>query len=171
MEQEQNIRSQKIIEYWETERLPSMHKTSPEFRQALLLSYNSDFLKSLYEVPFLPFELIEKYQFERIRNLVTLAYEKIPVYREKYQKEGFEPEDLKSWEDYHCLPVITKDELIAAFPKQCVNPDYDINDLFPTRSSGSSGKTLRIYVDPQAIITDTLQGIRQFWLQSGGGLY
>jgi phenylacetate-CoA ligase len=169
MKEKQKIKSQKIVEYWETERLPSMHKTSSEFRQNLLLSYNPEVIKSLYEAPFLPFELVERYQFERIKNLITLAYEKITVYRKKYQKEGFEPGDLKSWNDYNLLPVITKDELIAAFPEQCVNPDYDINDLFPTRSSGSSGKTLRIYVDPQAIITDTLQGIRQFWLQSGGG--
>lgn len=143
MKEKQGQKSQKVVEYWETERLPSMHKTSPEFRQALLSSYNPEYLRVLYEAPFLPFEEIERKQLERIKNLVTLAYEKIPVYREKYQKEGFEPSDLKSWDDYHRLPVITKDELIDAFPHRCVNPDCRIDDLFPTRSSGSSGKTFK----------------------------
>ncbi|MCX7928535.1 MAG: hypothetical protein N2558_02520 [Patescibacteria group bacterium] len=168
MSREQSSQSPTIVEYWETERLPSMHKTSLEFRNALALSYNSETLQRLFEEPFLPPEVIERQQFEKIRELVTLAYYKIPVYRKKYQEVGFEPRDLKDWGDYHFLPVITKDELIDAFPNLCVNPDYMIEDLFPTRSSGSSGKTLRIYVDPQAIIADTLQGIRQFWLQSGG---
>ena len=169
MIKETQPQSPKIVEYWETERLPQMHKTSPEFRNALQLSYNPETLRLLFEEPFLPTAEIERKQFERVRELVTLAYNKIPVYREKYQKEGFEPGDLNDWDDYHRLPVITKDELIGAFPDLCVNPDYKVDDLFPTRSSGSSGKTLRIYVDPQAIITDTLKGIRQFWLQSGGG--
>ncbi len=143
---------QKIVEYWETERLPSMHKTSPEFRNALKLSYTPESLRLLFEAPFLSPEEIERRQFGRIRELVTLAYDKIPV----------------CWNDYYQLPIITKDELITAFPDLCINPDYESVDLFPTRSSGSSGKTLRIYVDPQAVIIDTLQGIRQFWLQSEG---
>ncbi|MCS7092282.1 MAG: hypothetical protein NZM26_02945 [Patescibacteria group bacterium] len=139
-----------------------MHKTSTEFRNALALSYDSETLQRLFEELFLPPEVIERRQLEKIRKLVTLAYNKIPIYREKYQRMGFESGDLKNWEDYHRLPVITKDDLINAFPNLCVNPDYMIEGLFSTRSSGSSGKILRIYVDPQAIIVNTLQGIRQF---------
>ncbi|HVT62415.1 MAG TPA: hypothetical protein VHD33_02865, partial [Legionellaceae bacterium] len=63
---------------------------------------------------------------------------------------------------------VTKDELIDAFPDRCVNTKLLKDNLFPTRSSGSSGHTLRIFVDSMAIAVDTLQGIRQFWLQSNG---
>ncbi len=162
--------SGRIVEYWENERLPSMHKTSEGFRISLLQRANAETLSHLFETPFLPLEEIEKRQLSRIRELVRLVYTKILFYREKYQAAGIRLEDLelKSWEDYHSLPCVTKEELIEAFPNRCVNPDYEITDLFPTRSSGSSGKTLRILVDPEAIITDTLQGIRQFWLQSEG---
>lgn len=158
----------KIIEYWETDRLPQMHKTSPQFRRSLNTAYNSGILQTLYDAPFLPPSEIKRLQFKRIKGLINLAYYKIPLYQEKYRSVGFEPGDLKSWEDYRHLPVVTKDELIEAFPSRCVNPDLEYNDLFPTRSSGSSGKTLRIYVDPNAIIVDTLQGVRQFWLQNRG---
>ena len=58
-------------------------------------------------------------------------------------------------------------ELVAAFPHDCVNRRFKSEDLFPTRSSGSSGQTLLIRVDYDAIITDTIQGIRQFAMQSG----
>ena len=42
-------------------------------------------------------------------------------------------------EDFERLPVITKDELIAAYPDGCVSRRWPTQDLFCTRSSGSSG--------------------------------
>ena len=56
---------------------------------------------------------------------------------------------------------------MAAFPDQCVNRKFKSDSLFPTRSSGSSGQTLLIRVDYDAILTDTIQGVRQFAMQSG----
>ena len=95
-----------------------------------------------------------------------MAYREIPVYRAKYQAAGFKPH-LREWDDIQKIPVITKPELVAAFPDQCVNRKFKSEDLFPTRSSGSSGQTLLIRVDYDAILTDTIQGVRQFAMQSG----
>jgi len=50
-----------------------------------------------------------------------------------------------------------------------VSKRYKPEQLYSTRSSGSSGQTLLIRVDHDAIVTDTLQGVRQFFLQSGFG--
>ncbi len=57
----------------------------------------------------------------------------IPVYRDKYIAAGFGPADLNTYEDIQKIPVITKPELIAAFPEQCVSKRYKPVDLFPTR--------------------------------------
>lgn len=118
--------------------------------------------------PYIPLEQIREKQFKRLKYLVKLAYNKIPLYREKYKKAGFKPEHLKTWKDFYCIPIVTKQELITAYPDKCVNPDYKNSELFDTKSSGSSGQVLRIKVNYQAIAIDTIQGIRQFWLQSGG---
>jgi phenylacetate-CoA ligase len=158
----------KTVEYWETENLPSMDKNSPEFHATMEASLKEDSLKSMFNHPYLPKEVIADGQLKRIKSLVNTAFEKTIFYKEKYTQAGFHPNDLNTWDDYHALPLTTKDELIEAFPNKCVNSDYDFAELFPTRSSGSSGKTLLIRVDPQAIITDTLQGLRQFELQTGG---
>lgn len=159
---------EKIVEYWETENLPSMQKNSPEFHAAVEDSLTEEKLAEIFIHPYLPAETIAQMQLERIKNLVGIAFEKTTFYKGKYSDVGFHPNDLKTWDDYHALPIVTKDELIDAFPDLCLNSDYDPDELFPTRSSGSSGKTLLIRVDPQAIITDTLQGLRQFRLQTGG---
>lgn len=159
---------EKIVEYWETENLPSMQKNSPDFHVAIEESLTEASLSTACNHPYLPVETIEEQQLTRIKQLVTTAFEKTDFYKAKYADEGFHPNDLKTWDDYHALPIVTKDELIEAFPDKCLNSDYNEEDLFPTRSSGSSGKTLLIRVNPQAIITDTLQGIRQLILQTGG---
>lgn len=157
-------------EYWEDGRPPTLTKVSSRFVSMLREAYRSGVLEQSIRATTLSYDELQLRQFERIKYLVRLAY-KIPLYHEKYRAAGFLPEDLKSWEDYHRLPCVTKDELIDAFPNRCVNPDFYLSDLFTTRSSGSSGKTLRIVVDPKAIIIDTIQGIRQFWLQTGGNYY
>jgi phenylacetate-CoA ligase len=110
---------------------------------------------------------IRQGQLDRIRALVEMAYADIPVYREKYQAAGIKPGDLRSWDDFARLPLITKAELRRAFPERCLNPRFAPDELYATRSSGSSGQTLLMRVDLEAIITDTLHGVRQMWLQSG----
>lgn len=157
-------------EYWENGRIPLLSKVSNAFVSMLREAYRSGALEDSIRAINLSYDELQFRQLERIKYLIRIAY-KIPLYREKYKAVGFLPEDLKSWEDYHLLPCVTKDELIEAFPDRCVNPDFNLSDLFATRSSGSSGKTLRILVDPKAIISDTIQGVRQFWLQTGGNYY
>lgn len=159
---------ERVVEYWETEQLPSMKRTSTDFVEILNGDFGSESFQKIMDHPFLPKEQIFENQFKRLADLVNQAYANIPFYRKLYDTAGFEPGDLKTLDDYHNLPIVTKDDLISAFPSKCVDLKLDQANLFPTRSSGSSGKTLRIYVDPQAIVTDTLQGIRQFWLQSNG---
>jgi len=155
------------LEFWESDRTrPTCTKSGndiPEYFETAGVAY----LKTCMEHPFLPEADIKQRQFVRIKALVALAYHDIPVYRDKYKAAGFSPDDLRDYDDIQNIPVITKPELIAAFPDRCLNPRYPHDDLFPTRSSGSSGQTLLIRVEYDAILSDTIQGIRQFALQSG----
>jgi len=155
-------------EYWESE------NTRPEWTKArnahaeYFSNSGNDYLKVCMQHPYLTREQIQEQQFRRISELVELAYRDIPVYREKYKAAGFSPSNLRSYNDIQHIPVITKEELIKAFPDRCINPHYDYHDLFATRSSGSSGETLLIRVNEDAILSDTVQGVRQFALQSQG---
>ncbi|OIO63996.1 hypothetical protein COY26_02625 [Candidatus Woesearchaeota archaeon CG_4_10_14_0_2_um_filter_33_10] len=108
---------------------------------------------------------INDFQFKRIKELVKHAYETVDLYKEKYTKEGFEPEDFKTWKDFQKLPILTKEELIEGFPEKTISKDYGTE--FTTRSSGSSGKFVTLAVSPKAVYIDTIQGARQFYFQSG----
>lgn len=155
------------LEIWESEATrPAYFKISGEMKQSLSESLDR-YIGPCMEHPFLPEARIRELQLARIQQLVELAYYDIPVYRDKYQAAGFSPDVLRTYDDIQKIPPITKAELIEAFPMRCVSPHYRMEDLFPTRSSGSSGQTLLIRVDPAAIVTDTIQGVRQMALQSG----
>jgi phenylacetate-CoA ligase len=155
------------FEFWESER------TRPDFigssdATADLVAAIKGGLDAAIKHPYLQVSEIRAQQFARVRQLVELAYREIPVYRCKYQAAGFAPADLREWEDIQKVPVITKAELVAAFPDGCVSKRHKPELLYPTRSSGSSGQTLLIRVDHDAIVTDSVQGVRQFMLQSAG---
>jgi phenylacetate-CoA ligase len=154
-------------QYWESEatRPPAFGGSTQA--EAQLQEFAKEFLPDCMRHPFKSPNEIRQGQFERIRHLVAMAYHEIPVYTAKYKAVGFEPGDLKSWADFQRLPVITKDELIAATHAGTVSRRWPLEDLYSTRSSGSSGKTLLIKVNQESILVDTLQGIRQMWLQSG----
>ena len=154
------------VEFWESDRTRPAHTLSSGGKPQPFPQSAKDYLQRCMEHPYLPRGEIEAQQLRRMRELVAMAYDQIPVYRDKYQAAGFSPSDLVTYDDIQKIPVITKPELIAAFPDRCVNARYRGEDLFPTRSSGSSGQTLLIRVDYDAILTDTIQGIRQFAMQS-----
>lgn len=119
--------------------------------------------------PYKSYEDIQKWQLERISYIVDYAYENIPLYHKKYSKIGYKKGMIKTWEDYRKLPILYKEELIDGFPNEIVKNLEDFN--LSTRSSGSSGKFVTISLGIKTIYTDTIQGVRQFILQSGNNYY
>ena len=102
------------------------------------------------------------WQWQRIKRLVAHAYDNVDFYREHYRKAGFAPGDLKSWDDFHRLPSVSKDQVIAAFPDRIIARGYRLDDLVVSRSSGSSGKPLDISYDSRAMTIYTLAGLRLY---------
>jgi len=61
-------------------------------------------------------EQIRAWQDERLVNTVKHVYENVPYYRKKMEEKGLTPDDIKSVDDLHKLPFITKDDLRDAYP-------------------------------------------------------
>ncbi len=55
-------------------------------------------------------------QSERLENTVKRIYHSVPFYREKMQKKGIEPGDIKSVEDLSKLPFTYKQDLRDTYP-------------------------------------------------------
>lgn len=160
------VEGDRRLQFWESEATRPAFAGASAGSHRALREHVERHLPACLHAPFRPAEEIQSAQLARVRTLVERASE-IPVYADKYRAVGFEPGDLKTWEDFERLPVITKDELIEATPARSVSARFPMGDLFSTRTFGTSGKTLIIKVDLGAIFVDTLQGARQLWLQSG----
>ena len=61
-------------------------------------------------------EQIRAWQDERLVKQVRHVYEHVPYYRNLMEKKGVTPEDIRSTEDLHKLPFLTKDDLRDAYP-------------------------------------------------------
>ena len=85
-------------------------------------------------------------QEKRLRRLVRKAY-KIPFYRERFDKAGVKPEDIRTGEDLTKLPLLTKDELREWMSSELQNPKY--KDWIVDTTSGSTGKPLSILFSPR----------------------
>ena len=61
-------------------------------------------------------EQIKAWQDERLVKQVKHVYDNVPYYRKKMDEKGITPSDIRSTEDLHKLPFITKEDLREAYP-------------------------------------------------------
>ena len=59
---------------------------------------------------------LKKLQSERLVQMVRYVYHNVPYYREKMQKAGVEPGDIRGLEDIEKLPFTTYEDLNKAYP-------------------------------------------------------
>ncbi|MEA4892996.1 MAG: phenylacetate--CoA ligase [Peptococcaceae bacterium] len=59
---------------------------------------------------------IRAWQDERLVKQVKHVYDNVPYYKKMMDEKGVRPEDIKSRDDLHKLPFITKEDLRQAYP-------------------------------------------------------
>jgi phenylacetate-CoA ligase len=86
---------------------------------------------------------LQKYQLNKLKVLIEYAYENSKYYREKYKNENFHPIQLKSLDDLHRIPIITKEDLLNNTENVQIR---NISEkLFFSETSGATGKPLVFY--------------------------
>jgi len=128
---------------------------NPVFLLKVLKSYlvDIDRLRRLKD------EKLREYQNKKFRRIVKFAYT-VPLYHDKYKKEGVHPEDIKGIEDIKKLPMVSKYDFKQYYPDGIVSSNIDRNKLIEVRTSGTTGKSLSIYVDMFDIILGLFGYIR-----------
>lgn len=81
----------------------------------------------------------EALQLEKLQAVVKRAYENVPYYRNRFDKAGVKPEDIKTLKDIEKLPFTTKTDLRDAYPfGMFAVPEDEIVEVHTT--SGTTGK-------------------------------
>ncbi|MCK5635778.1 MAG: phenylacetate--CoA ligase family protein [Thermoplasmatales archaeon] len=132
---------------------------NPFYNPIFLLRVLKSYLFDINRLKRLNNEKLRKYQDKRLRKMVKFAYT-VPLYYDKYKKAGVHPDDIKGIRDITKLPIVTKNDFQKYYPDGIISPKVNKNKLIPISTSGTTGKSLTIYVDMFDIVWGFFGGIR-----------
>ena len=88
-------------------------------------------------------EEIVAHQNTRLRRLMAHAYQNVPYYRRLFSDHGIQPQDIRSVEDLHLIPMSSKADL-QQHAKDFVANGLKINQMIVHATSGSTGQPVTI---------------------------
>jgi len=78
-------------------------------------------------------------QLSRLKAIIYKVYDRVPFYKESFEKADFKPSDLRSMDDVQRIPFISKKDLRENYPfKLFAEPMNNIVRIHS--SSGTTGK-------------------------------
>jgi len=105
-----------------------------------------EYLKVLERTQYLGEEELRQRQWFRLKRIFAHAYGNCPFYTRLYRSSGIAPEDIRSWDNFRELPILTKKQ-IAANADDMVARNIPKDKLIRRKTSGSTGTSLFFHVD------------------------
>jgi phenylacetate-CoA ligase len=93
-----------------------------------------------------PPETIRARQLRALLSQIRHSYDTVPYYRRKFDSLGLSPEDVRNFEDFASLPILTKTD-IRVHTADLLSERYDRATLTRKTTSGSTGVSLEVFVD------------------------
>jgi len=120
---------------------------NPVFLAKILKSYLNDIdrLRRWDE------DTLRSFQDKQLRKIVSRAFS-TPLYHDIYKKVGISKDDIKTMEDIKRLPLISKDDFKDYDSQGLVPQGINPKSLIKVSTSGTTGKSLSIYVNMFEII-------------------
>jgi len=91
------------------------------------------------ELESIPRDRLRELQDQRLRNVVKRCYEKMDMYREKFEEASITPDDIKTVDDLHKIPFTTKEDLRERYPTRgllAVPPEQILRVHMTTGTTG-----------------------------------
>ncbi|WP_455370115.1 phenylacetate--CoA ligase family protein [[Eubacterium] cellulosolvens] len=99
----------------------------------------------------LPIQELEKIQLKKLKKILSHSYEKVPFYKKFYDQHRVRPNDLKSLEDLHRFPIITKELARDTSLEERMSVDVDLSQCVTRKTSGSTGIPVSILDDKYSL--------------------
>ena len=97
----------------------------------------SDYFRQLKADQYRSEEELEALNWKRTRKLLVYAYNHVPYYRERFDREGIKPDDVRSPEDYLKVPLLTRSDLTSNFDR-LLSDEASLKDVRLSTTGGSS---------------------------------
>jgi phenylacetate-CoA ligase len=101
-------------------------------------------LKEIEGAPFRSPEEVRERQFRDLRALLAHAEAHVPYYRTLFRGLGVGSQDIRNWDDFAKLPILTKD-IIREKQRDLIREDVPLESLRPHFSGGSTGVPLKFF--------------------------
>lgn len=103
-------------------------------------------LKDFKKTPYRSSEDIAADQLSRLKKLLTHAFENAPYYKELFQENGIEVDNIRSLQDLQSVPLLTKD-ILRQRQQDILVSNAKRDSLVRMKTSGSTGVSLELYMD------------------------
>ncbi len=123
-------------------------------------------LKNLQETQFLPYQEVRSFQFNKLLKLLKHAFDNVPYYNRLFTTLGIKPEDIRNFDDYRHIPVLTK-KIIRENFKDLVAKNMFKEELIENSTGGSTGQPLQFYQDQQFELWADAARIRGWYGMAG----
>jgi phenylacetate-CoA ligase len=112
------------------------------------LSHNPPrYLEELRVTQWLPREEIEQLQLRRLRRQIAHAHDHVGYWREVLQAAGVTPDDVRTLDDVHRVPVLTKESLRDNIYFDLLSDNNDKRKIRKIVTCGATGEPLAVFVD------------------------
>lgn len=107
-----------------------------------------------------------KYQTQKLRELLMYAGENVPFYRKEFEKSGFDPKGFLELSDLEKLSLIDKDTILANIDSM-VSEEIPWSNLEVHTTGGTTGKQTRFYVKKNIYTDRELPFVDAIWGRIG----
>ncbi len=109
-------------------------------------------------------EKLKKIQLQKLRHLVTYAYDNVPYYHKMFTKLKLKPDDIKTINDLKKLPILTKN-IIRNNLEDLKSKNFP-RRIIPYWTSGSTGEPMKFFIDKKRTASTMAAAYRQ-WSWAG----
>jgi phenylacetate-CoA ligase len=93
-------------------------------------------------------EKLEEYQLRKLKELLKIAYDNSKFYKQKFDAQQLDINDVKTLEDLKFFPIINKKDLIT-YTSQ-IHTNLNFKKKFLATTSGTSGESLKFFREENA---------------------
>lgn len=108
----------------------------------------------------------KNYQFYKLKELVSFAEKHIPFYTKLFKDSGFSSDQLKSFSDYHRIPMIDK-SIILQNKELMISDIYSKRDLEVRTTGGTTGQQLSFFAEKRSYNARELPFVDSIWNRVG----
>lgn len=116
--------------------------------RSLHLAYGALRYPRLHAAQWLSPDEIRHLQWRRLERMLRHAYARSPLYRERFERVGATPADIRSIDDLRLLPVTTREDLRR--PEALLAEGHARERLRSSTTSGSTGRRTTSHFDERA---------------------